>query len=212
MTGEQLCSLIKDVEEFLEICDVKATKKWFSNEECNKKLHRQAKQYLISHGYAPNYVEAMPVKQVIVAYSFERYQYWQDEMLKLSGLPYYEAYERMGNVEQKFGRDARRDVAEGAPFNELVASFGKVYFYVANISRQIAVLRIIEAIRIYAADHDSKLPGRLGDITQVPIPIDPITGTNFKYKVTGDTAVIDTSAPKGMPADKGTRYQIRITK
>ncbi len=42
---------------------------------------------------------------------------------------------------------------------------------------------------MYAADHGGKLPARLEDLT-VPIPIDPIHGKPFDYKIEGDSAVL----------------------
>jgi len=47
----------------------------------------------------------------------------------------------------------------------------------------VALLRTIEAIRMYAADHGSQLPLSLEAITAVPVPLDPVTGQAFLYQV-----------------------------
>ena len=54
------------------------------------------------------------------------------------------------------------------------------------------LLKIIEAIRYYAAVHDGKLPESLGAIKEIPVATDdPMTGKPFGYKVEGRTAMID---------------------
>ena len=45
----------------------------------------------------------------------------------------------------------------------------------------IAMLRIFEAMRLYAATHDGQWPDRLSDITEVPIPVNPFDGKPFLY-------------------------------
>ena len=57
----------------------------------------------------------------------------------------------------------------------------------ARLEQQIALLRHIEALRLYAAEHDGKLPAKLSDIS-VPLPIDPVTGKLFVYSVERATA------------------------
>jgi len=56
-------------------------------------------------------------------------------------------------------------------------------------------------------------PERLEDVTQVPVPLDPMTGQTFPYKRAGEAAIIESPAPKGMPAQSyGLRYEIRIAR
>ena len=53
-------------------------------------------------------------------------------------------------------------------------------------------MKIIEAIRYYAAVHDGKLPESLGAIKEIPVATDdPMTGKPLGYKVEGRTAIID---------------------
>jgi hypothetical protein len=58
-----------------------------------------------------------------------------------------------------------------------------------QLEQQIALLRLVEALRLYAAEHDGKLPAQLADIT-VPLPVDPVTGKPFTYTLEGTTAHI----------------------
>ena len=43
----------------------------------------------------------------------------------------------------------------------------------------LVTLRICEAMRLYAADHDGRWPDRLSDITEVPSRPTPSTGSRF---------------------------------
>ena len=54
------------------------------------------------------------------------------------------------------------------------------------------LLKIIEAIRYYAAVHGGKLPESLEAIKEVPVAtVDLMTGKPLGYKVEGRTAIID---------------------
>jgi len=80
-----------------------------------------------------------------------------------------------------------------------------------KVEREIAVIKCIEAIRLYASSHDSKLPDSLADITEPPIPKDPLTGKPFIYKITQNTATLK-SPPSDDPADSGLRFNINLKK
>ncbi|MGC8640079.1 MAG: hypothetical protein ACP5XB_09410 [Isosphaeraceae bacterium] len=51
-------------------------------------------------------------------------------------------------------------------------------------------LRVVEAIRLYAAAHEGKLPENLRQITEVPVPDDPATCKPLVYRREGDAAVL----------------------
>lgn len=65
-----------------------------------------------------------------------------------------------------------------------------VYVRAWSLKRKIASLRVIEAVRDYLAAHDGKLPARLDDIRGVPIPLDPMTGEPFHWRVDGKSATL----------------------
>jgi hypothetical protein len=72
--------------------------------------------------------------------------------------------------------------------------------------------RVIEAIRMYAAQNGGKLPQSLSEITVVPVPVHPRFGTPFPYKLAGGTATLEvrrvTEPPE--PAREGD-YVFEIT-
>ena len=65
-----------------------------------------------------------------------------------------------------------------------------------QLEQQIALLRQVEALRLYAAEYDGKLPAQLADIT-VPLPVDPVTGKPFTYTLERRTAHISVSPVSG---------------
>ncbi|HVW38348.1 MAG TPA: hypothetical protein VHB99_13625, partial [Pirellulales bacterium] len=75
---------------------------------------------------------------------------------------------------------------------------GTIYVPAWALQRQIQSLRIIEAVRDHLAAHDGKLPETLAEITNVAIPLDPMTDQPFEWHCEGDNAVL--KAPP-LPAD-----------
>ncbi len=81
-----------------------------------------------------------------------------------------------------------------------------------RMQREIDAIRAIEAIRWSAAGSGGKLPASLADLQQCPVPMDPVTGAPFIYRVEEDKAVLELPAPEGKdPEHFGKRYNIRLS-
>ena len=72
-------------------------------------------------------------------------------------------------------------------------------------------MRQVEVLRMYAADNGGKFPARLEDLA-VPVPIDPIHGKPFGYKIEGESAVLQASSPVGFEAAASLHYIVTIRK
>jgi hypothetical protein len=72
----------------------------------------------------------------------------------------------------------------------------KVLYAQARLERRFAALQCIEAMRLHAATH-GKLPGTLKEITDHPLPLDPIHGQGFVYSVKGSEARLFGLPPEG---------------
>jgi hypothetical protein len=83
----------------------------------------------------------------------------------------------------------------------------------AQLGRQIALLRHVEALRLHAARHDGELPARLCDIS-VPLPDDPFTGKPFDYTVEGTTAHLrgESRSGEGSKARCKVHYEVMISR
>ncbi|MCK4624718.1 MAG: hypothetical protein KAV00_05355 [Phycisphaerae bacterium] len=174
------------------------------------KLYPEAKRHLISAGRTREQVEAMPVQQVIAIHCLEQYDYWKGELFKWNSLPYWQAREGLQKATSAFRKWQKKN--RGNPATALLGSFSKAFFYQAKLDRRIAALRCIEAVRMFAARNEGRLPKRLDELTDTPVPIDPVTGKNFGYKAEGNTFTLDAPAPPGMLAKDGERYVVTIRK
>ena len=79
-----------------------------------------------------------------------------------------------------------------------------------RLDRHVAALQCIEALRLYAAVRKGKFPTALTEITNIPIPDDPVNKKPFVYSSTGYKAVLEAPAPKGATAKDAMRYQLTL--
>ncbi len=158
----------------------------------------------------------MPHVQVVFLFSLAEYDRLFDEMLKWQGVPYWQARAGLEKAEQGLKQErVKEGELERLPLAGLfLPAVQKVFFATTRIDRKIAALRCIEAIRLYAAGHDGKLPGALGEITEVPIPIDPVTGKEFEYRVEEGKAVLAAPPPAGEKPSSGNylKYELTLAK
>jgi hypothetical protein len=140
-----------------------------------------ARQRLVEAGYGPDLVKTFPPTQAILVDEKRDYELQRDERIKLLAVPLWQIDTSAGNEE--------RASDTGGLFADLLPHIIKLRRTQGRLEQQIAILRHIEALRLYAAAHDGKLPAKPFDIS-VPLPIDPVTGQPFVYGVDGVTAHI----------------------
>jgi len=172
----------------------------------------QAKRWLLERGRSEDEVEQMPVAQVLMIYTLDTYDELRDERFKLAGLPYWQIHDRLRQENEQMRRIS--DEREVVPLaGTLLPAISNVALAQARSDRSFCLARIIEALRLYAANHDGRLPERLADVTEVPIPDDPLTGGDFSYRLSGETAVLETPLPQGLlQRQHGLRYEITVAR
>ena len=156
----------------------------------------QAKKYLIAHGRAAAEVEAMPVPQAVLLCTMQTYDELHERAIGLALLPYSKAGRELQQLEKQLRDPRTSNNGMLSPLKKYMASHS--YPSVTRVvctDRKIASLAIIEAIRIYAASHDGRLPEKLADITEVPIPNDPTRDEPFSYHREGDAAILESPLP-----------------
>jgi hypothetical protein len=162
------------------------------------KLYPEAKRYLVARGRTAAEVDAMPIVQAALLYQMYQYDEYFDEMVKWQGLPLWEARPGLLRADRHLKQErARYGGLVPTLATLLLPAMQKVFEAQARIDRKIAALRCVEAIRLYAAAHDGKLPLSLSDIQDVPVPIDPVTGKPFQYVAAGNQATLTTPLPPG---------------
>jgi hypothetical protein len=147
-----------------------------------------ARDYLRSRGdLSKEQVERMPAPQAVVLFLVGTYQKTRDEWFKTGYLGYPEARplfkSKPASPEDKAAR-----LLTGLP-----PSVQSVHTAQTRLESRIAGLRVIEALRLYAAQHGGTLPEALDRVTEVPVPLDPGTGQPFGYRRDGAVAVLSAS-------------------
>jgi hypothetical protein len=161
---------------------------------------KAARQRLVEYGLAEGVVQEMPAVQVILLDEKRSYEVWRDDGMKWRALPYWEADARSAT--------AAKD--DGGLFGKLLSNEHRVRKAQVRLEQRIGLLRHVEALRMYAAAHDGKLPGQLSDV-EVPLPVDPFTGKPFHYKVEGDTATLRGSPPRGEGSNPAYNLRFEVT-
>jgi hypothetical protein len=172
------------------------------------KVYPEARKYLLEQGRKPEQLDAMPAMQTVLLYYVDDYDRLKDEVLKWMNVPPWEARAGLESTAKKIR-------ALGPTHNPIVSllvpAIVKVYEARLRIERNADYLRCAEALRMYAATHEGKAPGKLDDV-KLPLPLDPYTGESFGkfYKVEADgTAVFEVPAPPPYSAPSmGRRFEL----
>jgi hypothetical protein len=167
----------------------------------------RAKQALIADGHSAEEVEAMPVPQVIMLYTMQTYKELRDDLVKWTWQPYPIAAKGMGSADENLRQAALagREIIPIAAF--LLPALVAAKTAEARTDQNIAALQILEALRLYAASHNGRLPDSLKDITEVPIPIDPVRGEPFVYHLDGRGAILESPTSR---SNLRLRYEIEL--
>jgi hypothetical protein len=175
--------------------------------------YTHAKEQLIASGMDRERVEKMAVGQVIAIYSERNYRRIADDWENLWQVPFAQSAKAASRLEKKlqearpFGEGASRELLPMAHL--LIPALQASRQAQMRLDRAVASIRVIEAIRLYAAGHDGTLPARLEDIDQVPVPNNPATGRPFMYWVEGKTANLQLPPADGLSGGN-CRYEIQI--
>jgi len=167
-----------------------------------------AKRAMIAKGHTPEEVDKMPVAHVVATHALDAYLRLRDESFKWHFVPYWQAHEAYRRQGQTIDAGSQ---LEGYPLTMLLPALGRASLLRAKLERRIAALRCIEAVRMYAAAHKGKLPASLGDVTDAPVPINPVTGTPFGYKAEGNTFTLDAAAMPDCDPKDSTRFVVTLT-
>ena len=177
------------------------------------RAYPEAKRALIAQGRSSAEVEAMPSIQVVALHSYKLYEETRDDILKWSGLPFWQGHRGLKEANEH-PRTSWAKLKGGIPFASILPAIQGVFVVPVRTQRQLNVVQYIEAIRLYAAGHGGKLPGDLAAITEAPVPLDPATNRVFDYKVDGDSAILTAPAPpgwEGIPQYK-IRYELKLAR
>lgn len=93
--------------------------------------------------------------------------------------------------------------------NEL---YDRVRWIAKRIDNHVNALQVVEAIRHYVATHEGQLPQALGDIQDIKVPNDLVSGQAFKYRRTSSGATLQSAIPEGGNERDTVHYEIVLKK
>jgi hypothetical protein len=207
MNAEQLKKMIGFIDTLRELAGlskVERTRAWLDKRIKDKELVQAARRRLIEVGLAEEALARFSAEQVLLLDQKREFEVQRDEVMKLMNLPAWQCEELADQI---------KPAKEKSLFYGLVPALRKVRRAQARLEQRMALLRHVEALRLYAAEHDGKLPQKLSDIA-VPLPDDPFTGKPFRYEVKGTTAHLRGSPPRSEEKVPGynVHYEITIQK
>lgn len=183
-----------------------STRTWLEEHARDKDHVAAARKRLAEAGTDEKALQKFSALQVLLLDEKRDYQARLDEGLKWMTLPYWQA-------EPGFRGGIASADAKGTLLGEFLPVPLKIRQAQARLEQRLALLRHVEAVRLYAADHDGRPPARLLDLT-VPLPPDPVTGEPFGYSADGPTFHLRGAAPHGQHANPSynVHYQVTIKK
>ncbi len=177
------------------------------------KVYPEARTALIAAGRPEAEVDAMPVVQVAALHSLREYRQANDDLFKGLDLPYWQlaALPKVAGFESV---EAKLANPLWATISILSSDLRRARLAPLRLDRQLDALQCVEAIRLDATTHGGKLPMSLEAIVATPCPVDPATGTPFRYEVAGDSATLDGPIPPGAPdhPTSAIRYALKLAR
>jgi hypothetical protein len=190
---DEIVQLYKDIRLEAKL----KPREWLAAQSKDEARVKAARKRLTEVGLAEERVKGFPAMQVVLLDEKREYEARRDDVMKGLMLPYWQ-YEP--TLEDRAGKETE------FLFGDLVAACQKVRNAQNRLQQRIALLRHVEAVRLYAAEHGGRPPAKLSDV-KVPLPVDPFTGKPFIYKAEGQKVSIQGSPPRG--EEKSVAYNIR---
>ena len=171
------------------------------------KLYPAARKALLEQGFTTDQVKAMPSLQVVLMSMAIQYEETTENLLKWLGLPSWQA---LPGLKKAHHTATENFVRNSNLFILLLPPVAKWYEHEVRIEWHMAGLRTGEALRLYAVAHKGQPPAKLSDITEVPLPINPITGRDFSdaYTVKDGVGVLELVSPQPGTASMSRRFEI----
>jgi hypothetical protein len=164
---------------------------------------------IASSGQNTSAASAMSDDELVARYFASRYRELRDDLFRSSYLPADQALPQFSVAEKRV--EAARSPAM-AFFLAIHADGPLMYMRPLSaqvgLDRRVAALRVIEALRLYAAAHQGALPEMLEQVTEVPMSLDPATGKPFLYRRAGSAALLH--APQAGLRTSWTPYRITV--
>jgi hypothetical protein len=154
--------------------------------------HEAAVKYLTETGYPAEKLRQWPPLLVAVVHALVDYEEKLGRTVVAMEQPYWLGVQQLDALEKELRpRGLALDPAGPAiPLSRLLLpAVSRVTMASARNERRFACLRAVEALRLHASSKGG-WPKTLAEVEGVPVPVDPVTGEAFDYRVEGDVAVL----------------------
>jgi hypothetical protein len=186
--------------------DRQATTNWLRERARDEAWLAAARQGLIAAGDPADKVGQYPPEQVLLYHVYRKSRVNYDEAFKWMSVPYWQSERPLAEM-AKAPADVEDRLTRMMPF-----AVAKIKASHVRLEQRIALVRVVEAIRLSAGGNGGKLPTALTELA-VPLPDDPVTGQPFAYKLERMTATLDGKPTRtAAGAMLQYRYVIRLRK
>jgi hypothetical protein len=180
-------------------------REWLDSRVTDAAKISAARRRLVEYGLPEPRLGLFSAEQVMLLDQKLEYQVRRDDTMKIMNLPAWHADVLAARIKPGSEPAIFADAFVPGVFNSRLTQ--------GLLDQRIALLRSVEALRLYAADHGGKLPSKLSECP-VPLPDDPFTGKPFRYELSDATAHLRGTPPPSQ-RDKvnfNVHYEITIRK
>ena len=177
---QRLADVVTEIQKFAEDADRPMVA--VDLDEALPRLTPIARQALLDSGRSKESVDAMADAQAVLADWLDRYYRHADDCYCAWPQEYQAAMASFDAIDAR-AQEAWQQRRDPLPLDRLTPGFRATRRALARLERSLAVMRVLEALRIHAAAHDGKLPKKLADVIEVPLPTDPVSGQAFEYEL-----------------------------
>jgi hypothetical protein len=170
---------------------------WLDVRVKDRSALQAARRRLVAAGIPEERLAQFPPDQVFLLDDKREFEVRRDEVVKLMPLPYWQVDALLS---RKAPAQAPTLLDEG-----IGNAFVRIRLAQGRVEQRLAMLQHVEALRLYAADHDGALPATLAEIG-LPLPVDPFSGKAFHYDREGATAHLRGTPPRGQ--EKEAAYNV----
>jgi hypothetical protein len=182
MTADQLKRFIAHIDRLIGAGKPANVRAWLDARIKDDSMVKAARNRLVEHGLSEERLLRFPADQVLLLDEKREYEWRRDDIMKLMSLPAWQVAPMINAV-----TTSNKPPALFA--DVLLPGVYSIHVAQTRLDQRIALLRHVEAVRLFAAEHHGALPAKLSDIA-LPLPHDPFTDKPFRYEVSGDTAYL----------------------
>ncbi|MFO0844427.1 MAG: hypothetical protein U0797_18860 [Gemmataceae bacterium] len=203
--AEELKRIVGNLKELFRYESPKVDAAGYVADKAGDAAHvKAARRRLLDAGLPAKDVAKYLPEQVVLVDEKLTFEAERDEVAKAVLLPHPEMERVLAGLSARKGDEGL--------FHRMVPATRKVKLAHTRLAQRLAMLRVVEALRLHAAE-EGEFPPKLADV-RVPLPADQFSGRAFEYKVEGGKAHLRGAVPAGYEKNGGfnVRYELTLRK